>query len=624
MAEEEKSRTSSSVGHGPAGPGDLSVPQEKAKDSRGTFRRLMGFIRPELGKIILVFICALIATSFNVLAPQQLGQATTEVFNGFMAQVQGTGSGINFDALRQILATVLVLYMCYSVFTYLQSFIMARVTQNVVYRLREQAEDKLNRLPLSYYDSHSKGDTLSRVVNDIDLISSTLQDSMTQAINALITIIGVLVMMVFISPIMTVIALCMLPIIIVITVVIAKRSQKLYLAQQTSLGELDGHIEETYGGHTEVVVFTHEKQAVEDFERINGEYFGHAWRAQFASGLIRPLTNFVSNSAYVAICVVGAWQVLMGNINVGDIQAFTQYLRNFTQPIATLAGIVNTIQGTLAGAERVFELMDEPEQEDESEKASRSDQVRGGVQFEDVVFSYVEGTPVIKHFSTTVEPGQTVAIVGPTGAGKSTLVNLLMRFYEIDSGSIKLDGVDIREYSRQDLRGHFGMVLQDTWLFNGTIRENIAYGVDEASDEDIVRVAKAAHADRFIEALPDGYDTVINEEASNISAGQRQLITIARALLANPEIFILDEATSSIDTRTEQLVQRAMGQLMEGRTSFVIAHRLSTIREADVILVLRDGDVVEQGTHSELLARDGFYAELHNSQFHDCIDDPEE
>ena len=427
-------------------------------------------------------------------------------------------------------------------------------------------------------------------------------------------------MMLFISPIMTLIALCTLPLSIVITVFVAKRSQKLYLAQQTALGALDGHIEETYGGHTEVRAFTHERESVADFERINREYFGHAWRAQFVSGLIRPLTQFVGNLAYVAVCVVGAWQVLVGAIGVGDIQAFTQYMRNFTRPIAQLASIINTIQATIAGAERIFQLMDEPEMKDESGLKPHDAPVAGHVEFEHVKFGYVPGQTVIKDFSVDVAPGQTVAIVGPTGAGKSTLVNLLMRFYEIDSGFIKLDGVDTREMSRHDLRRHFGMVLQDTWLFNGTIRDNIAYGNDAASAEDVLRVSKAALADHFVRTLPDGYDTVINEEGTNISIGQRQLLTIARALLADPEILILDEATSSIDTRTERLVQQAMGELMANRTSFVIAHRLSTIREADTILVLNKGDIVEQGTHDELLAKGGFYADLYNSQFSECID----
>lgn len=609
--------------HGPHGPhGGAGAPVEKAKNAKRTFRRLLGFIAPEAPKIALVLACAIIATLFDILAPRQLGMATTEIFRAGVAIASGeAGAGVNFDVLREILLVLIVLYVCYSIFTYLQAFVMARVAQNVVYRLRQETEEKLNRIPLSYYDSHSKGDILSRVVNDIDLISTTLQDGMTQALTSVITIMGVFIMMMAMSPLVTIIALCTLPVSIVVTAIVAKRSQRFFLAQQTSLGVLDAHIEETYGGHTEVKAFAHDQAAIADFERINDEYFGHAWRAQFVSGLIRPLMIFVGNLSYIAIVCIGGWQAIVGAITVGDVQAFTQYMRNFTRPISQLAGIINTFQATIAGAERVFEVLDQPEMSDESDLAPDETKGAGRVRFEHVRFGYEAGKPVIRDLSVEVEPGQMVAIVGPTGAGKTTLVNLLMRFYEIDGGAILLDGRDIRSIRRHDLRAHMGMVLQDTWLFNGTIRENIAYGVNEASDEQVERAARAAHVDHFIHTLPDGYDTVINEEASNISAGQRQLITIARALLADPEILILDEATSSIDTRTERLVQNAMTQLASTRTSFVIAHRLSTIRDASVILVLRDGDIVEMGTHDQLLLQDGFYAELYNSQFSDCIDE---
>lgn len=614
MAEQPSRRPVRPTG-GPHGP-RIRGPVEHAKDRKGTFRRLLTYISPEAPKLLFVVLCSVLATVFDVFAPLQLGRATTTVFEGAVARMNGTG-GVDFDTLTVILATVLGLYMAYSLFTYFQMFVMARISQNIVYRLRQEAEAKLNRLPLSYYDTHSKGDMLSRIVNDIDLISSTLQDSLTQGLSAIISLIGVLIMMVSISPVMMVIALVTLPFSVIVTVVVAKRTQKLYLAQQDSLGELDAHIEETYGGHTEVIAFTHEAEAVEQFEQINERYYGHAWRAQFFSGLVRPLMNLIGNVGYVLVCVVGAWQVTQGLIAVGDIQAFIQYMRNFTRPIAMVANIINVIQATLAGAERVFHLMDEPEMDEPAARQDGSERPRvdGHVEFEHVVFGYDASKPVIKDFSLDVQPGQTVAIVGPTGAGKTTLVNLLMRFYDIDSGSIRLDGVDTRELSRHDLRGHFGMVLQDTWLFSGTIRDNIAYGVDSADEESIVRVAKAANVDHFVRCLPDGYDTVINEEATNISAGQRQLLTIARALLADPEILILDEATSSIDTRTEHLVQQAMGNLMRNRTSFVIAHRLSTVREADLILVLNEGDIVEQGKHDELLAAGGFYADLYNSQF---------
>lgn len=598
------------------------MPTQKAKNAKGTFRRLLTFIKPEIPKIVLVLVCAIIATVFDIFAPRQLGLATTEIFRAGVAIANGEpGAGVNFDLLREILLVLIILYVCYQVFTYLQSFVMARVAQNVVYSLRQKTEEKLNRIPLSYYDSHAKGDILSRVVNDIDLISTTLQDGMTQALTSVITIIGVFVMMMVMSPLVTIVALCTLPVSIALTAVVAKRSQRFFLAQQTALGVLDAHIEETYGGHTEVKAFAHEEGAIEDFERINDEYFGHAWRAQFVSGLIRPLMIFVGNLAYIAIVCIGGWQAVIGALTVGEVQAFTQYMRNFTRPISQLAGIINTFQATIAGAERVFEILDQPEMSDESALLPDTTPRRGHVQFEHVRFGYDPEKPVIHDLSIDVQPGQMVAIVGPTGAGKTTLVNLLMRFYEIDAGAILLDGHDIRTIKRDELRSHMGMVLQDTWLFNGTIRANIAYGVDNASDEAIERAARAAHVDHFIHTLPEGYDTVINEEASNISAGQRQLITIARALLADPEILILDEATSSIDTRTERLVQRAMNELTSTRTSFVIAHRLSTIRDADLILVLRDGDIVEMGTHEQLLLQDGFYAELYNSQFSDCIDE---
>lgn len=598
------------------------MPTQKAKNAKGTFRRLLTFIKPEIPKIVLVLVCAIIATVFDIFAPRQLGLATTEIFRAGVAIANGEpGAGVNFDLLREILLVLIILYVCYQVFTYLQSFVMARVAQNVVYSLRQKTEEKLNRIPLSYYDSHAKGDILSRVVNDIDLISTTLQDGMTQALTSVITIIGVFVMMMVMSPLVTIVALCTLPVSIALTAVVAKRSQRFFLAQQTALGVLDAHIEETYGGHTEVKAFAHEEGAIEDFERINDEYFGHAWRAQFVSGLIRPLMIFVGNLAYIAIVCIGGWQAVIGALTVGEVQAFTQYMRNFTRPISQLAGIINTFQATIAGAERVFEILDQPEMSDESALLPDTTPRRGHVQFEHVRFGYDPEKPVIHDLSIDVQPGQMVAIVGPTGAGKTTLVNLLMRFYEIDAGAILLDGHDIRTIKRDELRSHMGMVLQDTWLFNGTIRANIAYGVDDASDEAIERAARAAHVDHFIHTLPEGYDTVINEEASNISAGQRQLITIARALLADPEILILDEATSSIDTRTERLVQRAMNELTSTRTSFVIAHRLSTIRDADLILVLRDGDIVEMGTHEQLLLQDGFYAELYNSQFSDCIDE---
>ena len=632
---------------GPGGPPPGGAPGEtdKPRDAIGALRRLVGYLRPILALLALAVCTSIAATTFDVLAPKQLGIATTTVYEG-AAAVGGTG--IDFDKLRRVLATVLALYSMSAICNYLTAVTMARVTQSVVYRLRQDAEEKLNRIPVSYFDSHSKGDILSRVVNDIDLISSTLQDTLTQAISAVITLVGVVVMMLSISPLMTLIALVTLPISAWVTSFVAKRSQKYYLAQQTALGTLDAHIEETYGGHTEVRAFAHEDRAVADFERINREYYSCAWRAQFVSGIIRPITGFVGNAAYVAVCVVGGMQVVSGAIAVGDIQAFAQYTRNFTRPISQIASIVNTFQATLAGAERVFELLDAPEMDGElpsthvaeiplcsspqhvaeipfcsssapSESPSpAASAATGEVEFRHVRFGYDPARPVIRDFSAHVSPGRTVAIVGPTGAGKTTLVNLLMRFYDVDAGAILLDGTDTREMTRHELRGHIAMVLQDTWLFSGSIRDNIAYGAPGATDADVEAAARAAQADSFVRSLPDGYGTVVNEEATNISAGQRQLLTIARALLADPDILVLDEATSSIDTRTEAALQRAFATLMEGRTCFVIAHRLSTVRGADEILVVRDGDIVEQGTHESLLAADGFYASLYNSQFDGC------
>ena len=605
---------------GPHGPGAIQT--EKPKNGRKTFIRLISLLKPQLPKLVLVFLFVLISTLFDILCPMQLGNATTVVFNGAAAAHSGTGAGMDFDALIKILSILLILYVGYAVFGYLQQFLMARVTQNLIYSLRQQTEEKLNKLPLSFYDKHSKGDVLSRVVNDIDLISSTLQDSMMQFISTVITLIGICIMMFSISWVMTLIVFVSLPISAFVAFYIASHTQRFYLAQQTTLGQLDAHIEENYSGQTEIKAFVLEKQTTSKFEDINNRYFQHAWKAQFVSGIVMPITMFVSNLVYVAVCAVGGYLAINGVIAVGDIQAFIQYAKNFGRPISQLASVVNVIQGALAASERVFEILDAPQLEDESEKEPFAKSVRGDVKFDHVCFSYEKGKPVIKDFSVDVVAGQTVAIVGPSGAGKTTLVNLLMRFYETDSGNIFIDGTNIKDMSRNDLRKHFGMVLQDTWLFKGSIRDNIAYGLHEVVSQDqIEAVAKAAYADHFIRALPDGYNTIINEEASNISAGQRQLLAIARALLSNPEVLILDEATSSIDTRTEHFVQRAMTKLAASRTSFVIAHRLSTIKEADLILVINEGDIVEFGTHVELLERQGFYAQLYNSQFSDCIDE---
>ena len=629
---EHKSTASSSrpprPHHGPGGP--IGMPTEKPKEGKKTLRRLLAYLAPYKFFFLLVLVFVIIAAVFDVIAPAQLGRATTCVFDGAQQIAAGNqGAGIDFDLLRTILITLIILYVVQGIFNYFQSYVMAYISQHVVYDLRRECEEKINRIPLSYFDKKSKGDLLSRVVNDVDLMSSTLQDNVVQFISGVISLIGILAIMLVISPLMTLIALCTLPLSAFGTVAIARRSQKLFLAQQTSLGVLDAHIEENYSAHMELKAFTHEKAAVDEFNTINNEYFGNAWRAQFISGVIRPIMQFIGDAAYVAICVIGAWQVVIGAIAVGDIQAFAQYMRNFTRPITQIASIMNAVQAMLAGAERVFELLDAPEMDDAGalceEKASVLDAqnvgARGEVIFDHVSFGYEENKPVIKDFSIKVTPGSQVAIVGPTGAGKSTLVNLLMRFYDPDSGKILLDKKDISKVPRQILRSHLGMVLQETWLFSGTIAENIAYGHEGATDNEIKTAAKAAFIDHFISTLPDGYDTMINEEASNISTGQRQLITIARAILADPEILILDEATSNIDSRTEKQVQNAMRVLMSNRTTFVIAHRLSTIQSADVILVLNNGNIVEQGSHEELLAKQGFYADLYNSQFVDCIDE---
>lgn len=588
---------------------------EKAKDAKGTFGRLLRYLRPELPGIVVVMVFAVLSTCFDIFAPVALGDATTIIYDGIVSLVTGTGDGLDFDELRMVLTVLLALYLGYSVFLYLQSFIMARVAQNVVYDLRQRTEEKLDRLPVSYFDRHSKGDTLSRLVNDVDLISSTLQDGLTQLISSTVSLVGITIVMFYLSPVMALIALVTLPVSSFITKAVAKRSRRYYRGQQKALGVLDAHIEETFGGHTEVRAFARERTEIERFDEINERYFQSAWRAQVASGFIRPLTSFVGNLGYVGICIVGAVQVVSGTLPLGNIQTFLQYMRNFTKPITRIANSVNTIQATLASAERIFILMDEPEMDDESGLEPLAHDVLGGIEFDHVRFGYEKDTPVLHDLSFEARPGQVVAIVGPTGAGKTTIVNLLMRFHDVDSGAIRLDGTDTSGIRRDEVRRQFGMVLQDTWLFNGTIRDNIAYGLDDATDEEVVEAARTAHADHFIRTLAQGYDTVINEEGTNISVGQRQLLTIARALLVDPRMLILDEATSSIDTHTEQLVQDAMARLMAGRTSFVIAHRLSTIRDADMILVVDSGDIVETGTHEELLAAGGLYAELYNSQF---------
>lgn len=603
------------AGFGP-GPGMMGMPGQKAKNFKSSFKRLAGYLRPFRFHLTVVFIAAILSTVFSIFTPKILGRATDLLFEPLMARMQGdAGAAIDFRGIAYILALLAGLYVISSLFGFFQQYLMAGVTQKVVYRLRNEVNEKLGKLPLKFFDGRSNGDILSRVVNDVDNISNTLQQSLTQIITSVVTLIGVIVMMLTISPLLTLILVLTLPLSFVVIAMIAKRSQLYFKSQQAELGLLNGHVEEMYTGHTVVKAFGRERQSVERFEEINEKLYTSSWKAQFISGIIMPLMNLIGNIGYVAICVVGGVLVTRGSISVGDILAFIQYARQFTMPITQTANIANIIQSTIASAERVFELLDEKEESPESAGAMSKSSVRGDVEFRGVRFGYKEDAPLIEDMNIQVKSGQTVAIVGPTGAGKTTLVNLLMRFYEVNDGAVTIDGRDIRDLERGKLRSLFGMVLQDTWLFNGTIRDNIAYGRAGATEEEVVNAAIAAHADHFIRTLPEGYETVLNEEASNISQGQKQLLTIARAILADPSILILDEATSSVDTRTEIQIQHAMNNLMAGRTSFVIAHRLSTIRDANLILVMNKGAVIEQGTHEELLAQGGFYAELYNSQF---------
>jgi ATP-binding cassette, subfamily B, multidrug efflux pump len=596
--------------------GGMGMPVEKAKDFRGAARRLLGYLRPHRGALMAVLLMAILSQVFSILGPKILGQATTKLFEGLMAKFRGVpGASIDFNYIGQILIFLAVLYVISSSFSYLQQYLMAGVAQRTVYDIRQGVNLKLARLPLKFYDARTHGEILSRVTNDVDNIANTLQQSATQILTSVVSIIGIIIMMLTISPWLTLIALVVLPVSMAIAAGVAGRSQRLFVAQQRALGELNGHVEEMYGGHKIVKAFGREAESVVRFDRINARLYDAGWKAQFISGLIMPLLSFVGNIGYVFISIVGGIFVTQGRISIGDVQAFIQYSQQFTWPITQTASLANVLQLAVASAERVFELLDEPEESPDAVPAATIEHPDGAVRFDHVQFAYTPDAPLMEDLSIDVHPGQTIAIVGPTGAGKTTLVNLLMRFYDVNGGKITVDGVDIREMRRGDLRSVFGMVLQDTWLFNGTIRDNIAYGRMGASEEEIVQAATAAHADHFIRTLPDGYDTVLNEEASNISSGQKQLLTIARALLADPAILILDEATSSVDTRTEVLIQRAMDTLMQGRTSFVIAHRLSTIRDAGLILVMNHGSIIEQGTHAELLAAGGFYADLYNSQF---------
>ncbi|WP_113673941.1 ABC transporter ATP-binding protein [Vallitalea guaymasensis] len=604
------------VGRGPGRGHAMSMPVEKAKDFKGTLKRLLGYLKPRRVSLIFVVIMAICSTIFTILAPKIMGKATTRLFNDFMEIIKGVpNASVNFDAILNILIVLGVLYILSSLFSFIMQFTMASVVQKTVFTMREDVSSKLTKLPLKYYDSRTHGEILSRVTNDIDNISNTLQQSVIQLITSIITIVGVIVMMLTISPLLTLITITTLPLSIIITKNIAKKSQKYFKSQQEIIGNLNGHVEEMYTGHKIVKAYGHEKKSIKEFKEINNKLYEAGWKAQFISGIIMPMMSFVNNLGYVFVCIAGGILMIKKSIQLGDIQAFIQYSRSFGQPIVQTANIANIIQSTIASAERVFEVLDEEEEIPDKNNPVQMDNLKGNVRFDHVDFGYKEDVTLINNMNIDVKKGQTVAIVGPTGAGKTTLVNLLMRFYELKDGTISIDGVNINDLRRSDLRNLFGMVLQDTWLFKGTIRDNIAYGKEGASEEEIIRATKAAHADHFIRTLPEGYDTVLNEEANNISQGQKQLLTIARAILANPSILILDEATSSVDTRTEIYIQKAMESLMKGRTSFVIAHRLSTIKDADMILVMNNGDIIEKGNHQELLEFNGFYAELYNSQF---------
>ena len=634
---------------GPGMMGMMGMPAEKPKNFRDSFARLLRQLRPEAPLILFVVALAVISVSFAVIGPKILGNATNDIFSGVVSKnlpagvtqdqavaalrAQGEnqladmlasmhltpGRGVDFGALAQILLFLAGVYILSSIFSWMQAYIMAGVTQRTVYRLRRDVDRKLGRLPLRYFDSHPRGDTLSRVTNDIDNIGQTLQQSLTQLITSLLTVVGVLILMLTISPILAVLSLLAVPLSIVVTVLIASRSQKQFVRQWASTGALNGHVEEMHTGHSIVKVFGRQEEAIAKFEEENDRLYQASYRAQFISGIIQPALNFVANLNYVAIAVIGGLRVAAGQMSLGDVIAFIQYSRQFTFPIVQTASIANVLQSAVASAERVFELLDEAEEVPDPVRPRVLSDARGAVAFENASFRYEPEKPLIDDLDLVADAGQTVAIVGPTGAGKTTLVNLLMRFYELDGGRITVDGIDTREMTRDNLRRTFGMVLQDTWLFHGTIADNIGYGREEATRDEIVAAAEAAHVDHFVRTLPDGYDTVIDDDATNLSAGEKQLMTIARAFLADPPILILDEATSSVDTRTEVLIQRAMNRLMKSRTTFVIAHRLSTIRDADTILVLDRGQIIEQGTHEELLARRGFYFDLYNSQFAEAL-----
>ncbi|WP_251859455.1 ABC transporter ATP-binding protein [Clostridium sp. Marseille-Q2269] len=589
---------------------------EKARDFKGTMGKLSKYIMPYRIAIIFVVILAIGSAAFSIVGPKILGKATTKLFDGLVQKVMGVkGAAIDFDYIWKIVILLLGLYIISALFSFIQGYIMSTVAQKISYKLRREISEKINRMPLKYFDSRTHGDVLSRVTNDVDTVSQTLNQSMSQIITSIITIIGVLIMMLSISWQMTIVSLLILPVSMLIIMAVVKKSQKYFKAQQNDLGNINGHVEEIYSGHSIMKAFNREKEAIDKFEEVNDKLYSSAWKSQFLSGMMMPIMSFIGNIGYVFVSILGGWLTIKKTIEVGDILSFIQYVRTFTQPIAQVAQIANVLQSTAAAAERVFEFLQEDDEVKETENPVKLQHVSGKVEFKNVKFGYNQDKTIINDFSAKIKPGQKVAIVGPTGAGKTTIVKLLMRFYDINSGGIFIDDHNIQDFKRADLRKMFGMVLQDSFLFTGTIKQNIAYGKLDATDEDIIKAAKSAHVHSFVETLPNGYNMELNEEASNISQGQKQLLTIARAILSDPKILILDEATSSVDTRTELLIQKAMENLMKGRTSFIIAHRLSTIRDADLILVMKDGDIVEQGNHEELLQSKGFYYSLYNSQF---------
>jgi ATP-binding cassette subfamily B multidrug efflux pump len=604
-------------GRGPMGHGGpmAMLKGDRARDFKGTMRKLIEYLGSYKFPIAIVMLFAVASTVFAIVGPKILGQATTKLFEGVIGIVTGTGASIDFDYIGQIILITLALYLTSSLFSYVQGWIMASISTDITYRFRRDIADKINRMPFSYFDRTSQGEVLSRITNDVDTVNQTLSQSLSQIITSVVTVLGILVMMLSISWQMTLIALLILPLSMLIVVLVVSRSQKYFMQQQDYLGHVNGHVEEMFGGHLVMKAFNGEAESIERFDGLNDTLYTSAWKSQFFTHLIMPVMSFVGNLGYVGIAILGGYLAIQQSITVGDIQAFIQYMRSFNQPIRQIANISNILQQTAAAAERVFEFLNEEEEVPDADQPVQPEEIEGHVVFQNVRFGYTPDEIVIKGFSADVKPGQKIAIVGPTGAGKTTMVKLLMRFYDVNEGAILIDGHNIKDFKREDLRCMFGMVLQDTWLYNDTIMENIRYGRISASDQEVIDAAKAAHVDHFVRTLPEGYNLVLNEEVSNISEGQKQLLTIARAIVLDPRMLILDEATSSVDTRTEVLIQKAMDNLMQNRTSFIIAHRLSTIRNADLILVMDEGDIVEQGTHEELLERNGFYAELYNSQF---------